>query len=227
MIDDSRRLDDIEALYLAMPDPSGVRLHAHISKRGPKEGCSCGKGKACEDGPPRWANNEGKPYALRTVQDWLAKVRGRLRARATVAREERRALNLARFDHAVGLAMAQKQTKDLIAATSRVAELDGSHVAAEEAQLPGVALRVRALAATLTDYAPSDAAPEAAPLPPDVVRFNLERLERLLLAADDASARYRGLGDPGSLTEAQRAITARRLNKYLVVSGAMEVVDLQ
>jgi hypothetical protein len=204
VIDDSRRLHEIEALYLAMPDPSGVKLHAYLAQRMPKEGCTCGRGKKCDDGAPRWHQADGEPYALRTVQEWIQKVKHRLKGRADADRASNRAVAIARFDAAAAMAMEQESPRDLISATSRRAELDGTHLAAEEAERPSQFQRVWALMQTLEDYQPPTAPDISEPLPPLTADYLLGRAERLLLAADDASARYRQLGDPTAMSEAER-----------------------
>lgn len=209
MIDPSARLDLVEELYLRMPDPSGVRIHAHLAARKPKKGCSCGKGASCRHGRPRLVGADGLPYSLRSVQDWLRIVKRRLRERLEASREENRALAAARFDATYALAHEQGETRDMLQAAARRAELDGSHLAAEEAQRPRLYDRVRDLMLAVEDYQPP-MAPEGpvAPVPREVARHQLARLERLLLAADAGAARYRALGEPPA-DEAER-LTWRR-----------------
>lgn len=203
MIDPSARLDLVEDLYLRIPDPSGVRIHAHLAARKPKKGCSCGKGSSCRHGRPRLVGPDGLPYSLRSVQDWLRIVKRRLRERLEASREENRALAAARFDATYALAHEQGETRDMIQAAARRAELDGSHLAAEEAQRPRLYDRVRALMVSVEDYQPPAAA-ELPAVPREVARHQLLRLERLLLAADEGAARYRELGDPKGKDETQR-----------------------
>lgn len=191
-----RRLDEVEKIYLAMPDPNGYRVWAHFSKGTPKEGCTCGRGKGCTDGPPRMVGHEGQPISLRTIQDYLKIIRAGLRARADASREDNRAMAIGRYDVAVQMALQSGEARDLNIATARRAELDGSHLAAEEAARPKVYERVRTLMATVEDYEPpADLAP-AEPLPIEMRRFQLERLERLLLQAGSSTARFRALGPP-------------------------------
>lgn len=205
MIDPTARLDLVEALYLQMPDPSGVRIHAYLAAPRPRKGCSCGKGKKCRHGAPRLVAPGGGPYSLRTVQVWLETVKRRLAGRLEASREENRALAVARFDAAFAMAHRQGEVKEVIQAAARRAELDGSHVAAEEAQRPRLYDRVRELMVAVEDYQPPGApAPPVVPVPREVARHQLLRLERLLLAADEGAARYRALGDPAAKTETQR-----------------------
>lgn len=210
MIDPTARLDLVEELYLKMPDPSGVRLHAYLAARRAKKGCSCGKGKHCAHGRPRLVAPNGEPYSLRAVQLWLRIVKQRLAERLAADREENRALAVARFDAAFAMAQEQGEVRDVIQAAARRAELDGSHLAAEEAQRPRLYDRVRALMVTVEDYEAPVLAPETppAPVPREVARHQLARLERLLLQADEGAARYRALGEPPA-DEAQR-LTWRR-----------------
>lgn len=211
MIDHSARLDETEAAYLALPNPTAGKIHAYLSRRGPKEGCSCGRGQRCDDGPPRLAGPGGEPYALRTVQLWLQLVKVRLRQRAGKRREDNRARNVAILDQLRAQAMQAGDVKEAIQASARLAELDGSHLAAEEAQRPRLYDRVRALMVAVEDYEPPAAPAEPmAPLPREVARHSLLRLERLLLAADEGTARYRALGGPPE-SETQRLSWRRNL----------------
>lgn len=175
----------------------------------PKEGCGCGLGKACDHGPPRLANAHGEPYALRAIQVMLAKVKLRLRARLAQDREENRALAVARFDAAFAMAAEQGAVREAIGAAARRAELDGSHLAAEEAGRPDLYQRVRALMFSVVDYEPPEQR-EVQQLSPEASRYQLQRLERLLLAADDGTARYERLGGPPG-TEAERLTWRRNL----------------
>lgn len=216
MIDHSARLDETEAAYLALPNPTAGKIHAYLARRGPKEGCSCGRGPRCDDGPPRLAGPEGQPYALRTVQLWLQQVKVRLRQRAGKRREDNRARNVAILDQLRAQAMQAGDVKEAIQASARLAELDGSHLAAEEAQRPRLYDRVRALMVAVEDYEPPrpDQGPprgiECAPVPREVARHSLLRLERLLVAADEGTARYRKIGDPPE-SETQRLSWRRNL----------------
>lgn len=190
----SALLDQIELLYLANPGWSGVRVHEWIisaKTHGPS--CPGRDGAECHC-PLLYPAPGGGPYCLRTIQEALQRVRQRLRARADGSREENRALAVARHDASFRVAAEQGNTRDMIAAAARRAELDGSHVAAEEAARPSLYARVRALMITVVDYEPGEAVPR--PYTPGQARFQLERLERLLLQADDGAARYRQLGAP-------------------------------
>lgn len=77
MKDNSARLDETEAAYLEIPNPTATKIHAYFAEGTPKKGCGCGLGDECQHGPPRLPGPDGKPYALRTVQDWLKAVKGR------------------------------------------------------------------------------------------------------------------------------------------------------
>jgi hypothetical protein len=131
--DHSARLDETEAAYLEIPNPTAAKIHAYFAEGTPKKGCGCGLGEACKHGPPRLPGPDGAPYALRTVQDWLKAVKGRLRARAGRRREDNRARNAAVFDRLRVQAERQGDLREAINATARLAELDGSHLAAEPA----------------------------------------------------------------------------------------------
>jgi hypothetical protein len=207
--DHSARLDETEAAYLEIPNPTAAKIHAYFAEGTPKKGCGCGLGEACKHGPPRLPGPDGAPYALRTVQDWLKAVKGRLRARAGRRREDNRARNAAVFDRLRVQAERQGDLREAINATARLAELDGSHLAAEEAQRPRLYDRVRDLMLAVEDYEPPAAPAEPlAPVPREVARHQLARLERLLLKVDEGAARYRALGEPPA-DEAQR-LTWRR-----------------
>ena len=210
MIDNSSRLDLVERLYLELADPSGVVIHARLAKRQPQKGCHCGKRRKCDHGPPLLANPNGEPYALHTVQGWVKEVKERLRGRLAADREDNRALAVARFDLAFSMAAQQESPRDAIQAAARRAELDGSHVAAEDAGRLTLYQRVRLLMVAVEDYDPPGAPrTPSVPLPPETARYQLERLERLLLAADESSARFRARGDPTGMTEGER-LTWRR-----------------
>ena len=210
-VDTQRRMDEIEKVYLEMPDPNGARIWAHFSMGTTKEGCTCGRGKGCTDGPPRMVGHDGQPISLRRIQELLKIVKDRLRQRADMSREDNRAMAIARFDVAVQMAIQNGDARDLNIATARRAELDGSHLAAEEAIKPKIYSRVRALMVSVEDYEPPPDLVPADRLPIGACRFQLERLERLLLMADESAARYRALGEPPK-DEAQRRQWLARLN---------------
>ena len=201
-------MDQVELLYLANPGWSGVRVHEWIvaaKTHGPS--CPGRDGAECHC-PLLYPAPGGGPYCLRSVQEALQRVRQRLRARADGSREENRALAVARHDASFRVAAEQGNTRDMIAAASRRAELDGSHVAAEEASRPSLYARVRALMVTVVDYEPGEAQPRT--YGAEQARFQLERLERLLIAADEGAARYRRHGEPPK-DEAERLIWRRNL----------------
>lgn len=222
MKDHSARLDETEAAYLEIPNPTASKIQAYFAERTPKKGCNCGLGEECRHGPPRLPGPDGQPYALRTVQDWLKAVKGRLRARAGRRREDNRARNAAVFDRLRTRAEQQGDLREAINATARLAELDGSHVAAEEAHRPRLYDRVRDLMLAVEDYEAPVLAPEAppAPVPREVARHQLARLERLLLQADEGAARYRKLGEPPA-DEAERLTWRRNVLDEAIVQTVM------
>lgn len=203
MIDNNARLDAVEAAYLALPNPTAAKIRDYFAQGQPKKGCSCGKGDRCDHGEPRLAGPGGEPYSLRSVQVWLKQIKGRLRQRAGRRREDNRARNVAVLDKLRAQAMEAGDLREAINASARLAELDGSHVAAEEAQRPRLYDRVRALMVAVEDYQPPPAG-ELPPVPREVARHQLARLERLLLAADEGAARYRALGEPKGKSEGER-----------------------
>lgn len=205
-VDDRHILDYVYRYYLAHPSVSSKELHAHLgSLRNhgaacPKVNCTC---------PLRYVTTQKGPYSLRAVQDLMQKVRERFAEVASVDREENRRLAIVRHDQSFAFAQRSRNTRDMIASTSRRAELDGSHVAAGEASRTTVWERVRALMVSVEDYEPSPVT-EKPNYTPAVARYMLERLERLLLAADEGAARFKSLGDPPA-DEAQRLVWRRNV----------------
>lgn len=198
-------LDVVEAIYLRTPGWSAPRVLEHLNgQRVHGPGCPA---VACHC-PLKYPAPGGGPYSLRSIQVALQKVRERLRAQVSANREANRALAVARYDLAFQVATGEGNARDMIAAASRRAELDGSHVAAEEASRPSLYARVRALMVTVVDYEPGEAQPRT--YGAEQARFQLERLERLLIAADEGAARYRRHGEPPK-DEAERLIWRRNL----------------
>lgn len=184
----------------------GPRIHAYLAAQRvhepgcPKEACTC---------PLKWPGELGQPISLRTVQHTIQSVRKQWRVTAQPEAEANRALAITRLDTAVGIALREKNARDLISAIGRRAELDGSYTAAEDLRKPSLYQRVVSLIASLEDYTPPECEPPDITEPQGVQRFRLQRLERLLLKADNGCAQFRSLGDPQGLPETAR-LTLRR-----------------
>lgn len=167
------RLDAIEALHLANPLAPLTRVLR-------------------ESGIP----GEGRPLPERTAKWYVARVRERLEHRATRARGRNRALAIRRLETCFVGAFARGRHKDAAQIADRVADLDGSRLAAEEAQELSLLAQVEELRARTVDWTPA-AAPVAAPqLSPAMQRFWLRRALHLASKASDSAAALRGVGVP-------------------------------
>lgn len=203
-----RRLDEIERLWLM--NPSKPDLVAYLQGRLPDPGCgTCGAGGrgTCQHGPYRWPSPEkpDRPISLRMIEYALAAVQQRLRARARADREENRALFIARQDDLWRRALRDGNLGLAYSAACRRADVDGTHVAAEEATAPTLFDEVLQMAAQLVDYTYTPGqGPPSAPATPEAARFELLRAKHLLIQSSDGAKRYRELGDPQGKPEADR-----------------------
>lgn len=203
------RLDEIERLWLQrMTKPEIV---AHLQGRAPAPGCGlchAPQGQliaSCAHGPYRWPSPENpeRPISLRMIEYALQAVQERLRARARADREQNRSRFLGTMDELQRLALQGGNLKLAYSAACRRADVDGTHVAAEEAQAQTLYEQVLQMAAQLVDYTPGQGR-AAAPATPEAARFELLRARQLLVQASDSAARYRALGDPQGKPEAER-----------------------
>lgn len=209
------RLIEIERLWLQ--DWSTPAIVKHLQGRTPLPACeACGaeEGKTvptCRHGPYRWPSPQDpdRPISQRMVEHALQAVRLRLRHRAAQQREENRALFLARQDEIWRRAIRDGNLQLAYSASCRRADVDGTHVAAEEAQDPRLYDQVLGLAAQLVDYEPAAPEGQEGQLEPEAVRFWLLRARQLLLMASDSAARFRSLGRPGEMDEAKRRVWRR------------------
>ncbi len=204
-----RRLDQIERHWLEY-ESKGL-LVEWLQARLPRPGCrTCGATRgqrleSCEHGAYRWPSPEraDRPISLRMIEYALAAVQQRLRARAARDREHNRAAFIGRMRDLQQRALESGNLGLAYSAACRQADVDGTHVAAEEAQRPTLFAEVLELAGQLVDYEPAPA-PPGPPLAPELARFRLLRARLLLQQASDGAARYRKLGDPQEKNEAGR-----------------------
>lgn len=198
-----QRLDQVEGLWLE--GMSRIQLLDYFQGPGPLENCkqsSCKKNPSgCTHGPPRWSSENGKPISERTIDTYLAKVRLRLLKRSQEQRARNRAFVLGQIDRALGQCWQTKNMKELGSLLRFRTELDGSRLASEEMQEPTLYERVRALMVTCEDYEPTVLKKSLPPKLASESRFYLEKLEYLLLQADQSVAAYRQIKRPTNEVE--------------------------
>lgn len=177
-----RRLDAIEEIYASNPH---VRSVSALLQAQPLPG-------------------EDAPMPRRTA-DWYAKkVRDRIMARATTARHHNLAVAIRRLDACYAGARSARRHKDAAFIADRRADLDGSRVAADEAQEPSLLDQVDALRVRTLDWMPTPPPAELPRLTPAQQRFWLRRALHLAQRATDSAAALRAFGAPPEEEGARR-----------------------
>ncbi len=182
-----RRLDACEALYLGNPLVPLTRILR-------------------ESGIP----GEGRPLPDRTAKWYVARVRERLERRAARSRGRNRALALRRLEACFAGALSKGRHKDAAAIADRVANLDGSRLAAEEAQELSLLAQVEELRARTVDWTPPAGPVEVPKLSPAQQRFWLRRALHLAGKATDSAAALAAVGAPPA-DEAERRLWFQKL----------------
>lgn len=202
----AQRLNELESYWLQ--GVSREQMIAHFQGNLPLPNCSTCRASAnqappsCTHGSPRWEASPGKPVSVRTIEWYLTKVRRR--ASENFSLEERashRALTLARLEKAYQHCAETNNIKDMIPVLRFMAQLNGSFVSVEESLEPTTYERVRSMMATCEDYTPSQM--NEPPVDAKESRFLLDRLEHLLLQADDSLVDFRNQPKPKNDVEAR------------------------
>lgn len=225
-----KRLDEIERLWIQ--NPSVAEIIVYLQGRLPQPGCeTCGAEPrktvpGCAHGAYRWrGQSKDRPMSRRNILYYLQAARVRMRHRivaAPEALEENRAEAVALYRDLRRRALKDGNLALALAAARSCEAIDGTRIAAERVGQPTLYERVRTLMARVVDYQPSASPPRpaAAPAAPGVARFQLERLEQLLLMADDNAARFRRHGEPTTMDEAKRREWRRNMVDEALLQAA-------
>ncbi len=197
-----QRLEEIEALWLE--GMSRSQMIARLQRPGPLPGCPmCLRHpkEQCTHGPPRWSNEAGEPVPARTISWYLQKAKARILEASSKQRRQNWLLTLAQIQRAILRCFQENNLRELGTFLRFRAELDGTKVAAEEAQAPSLFHQVLRQMATCEDYQPGPR--KVRKLSASQARFLLERLSYLLDQADASVAAYQLASRPTNDVEAR------------------------
>lgn len=198
-----RRIDEIEALWLE--GATRNQIIAFLQEPTPLPTCkvcvTCSE--PCTHGPPRWSTETGDPMPVRTILWYLHKAKTRMFALSLKQRAHNRIITLGQINRSIARCFRENQLKELATFLRFRSELDGTKVAAEEAEEPTLFEQVRSQMTLCEDYEPGPKPKTKQKYSALQARFLLEQQLHLLQKADVSTAEYRKANKPKNDVEAR------------------------